>query len=186
MSLKISISGPAGSGKSSIIKGIVEQYWYQTADVGQVFRARAVTKGLTIAEYDKFIEKNPQEDEKMEKDFRNIVLSSDKNIIVSRRMGFYALPKMFTIRLDVSPEEGAKRIFNQHRDKDEKNYKTREETMEANTNRMNRLQKRLIDVYWVDFTDITNYDKIINTNGMSIQDTVDEVMKLIQQYEKSL
>jgi len=36
-------------------------------------RERAVSKGMTIAEYDKVIEKRPEEDVKIDNDFKKIV-----------------------------------------------------------------------------------------------------------------
>jgi len=49
-------------------------------------RARAVKKHMTIAEYDKIIEQHPEEDIKIDDEFKKIVKGSKKNIIVSRRM----------------------------------------------------------------------------------------------------
>jgi hypothetical protein len=41
---------------------------------------------LTIAEYDKLLELNPQEDVEMEEHFKHIVEDTPNDIIVSRRM----------------------------------------------------------------------------------------------------
>ena len=76
-----------------------------TADAGGLYRQRAIAKGLTIAEYDKLTEQNPQEDVEMENDLKQIVENAPGDIIVSRRMGFHLLPSITSIRLDVTPEE---------------------------------------------------------------------------------
>jgi cytidylate kinase len=41
---------------------------------------------MTIAEYDKLVEKHPEEDRALEDEFTKIVKNSKKNIVVSRRM----------------------------------------------------------------------------------------------------
>jgi len=179
MSIKVTISWPAGSGKSSVVKEIVKQREYETADIGSIFRQMAIDRWLTIAEYDKLIEKNPEEDKTIDEWFRKLVEDSNRDIITSRRMGFYCYPKMLTIRLDVSPEEGARRIFKQNRGKQEKKYNNIKETMAANIDRMQRLQKRLLDVYNIDFMDTKNYDHIVNTDNKSFEQVVSKVISII-------
>jgi len=184
MPTKITISWAAGAGKSSVIQYLVKKLGYETADIWQVFRSRALAKKLTIAEYDKLVEKNPEEDKELEKEFTKIVKGSKKNIIVSRRMGFYCLPEIVSIWLDVEPKEWARRVFLQDRGKQEKKYKNVAEAMKANEDRMGRLQKRLLHVYGVDFMDKKNYKKVIKTDGKSIEETAQEVIKAVKEYEK--
>ena len=184
MPIKIAISWAAGAWKSSVIRRIVEEFGYSTSDLWQVMRERAVEKGMTIAEYDKIIEKHPEEDVKIDNDFKKIVKWSKKNIIVSWRMGFHCLPEVLSIRLDVSPKEWARRIFLQNRGKQEKAYKNVGEAMKANKDRMKRLKKRLLKVYWVDFTDKKNYTIVIKTDGQSIEETAQVVIKAAKQFQK--
>jgi len=86
--------------------------------------------------------------------------------------------------LDVSPKEWARRIFLQNRGKQEKAYKNVGEAMKANEDRMKRLKKRLLKVYWVDFTDKKNYTIVIKTDGQSIEETAQVVIKAAKQFQK--
>lgn len=184
MPIKVTISWAAWAWKSSIIQAIVKKLGYETCDIWQVFRARAVKKWLTIAQYDKMVEKNPQEDIELDNDMRKIVKNSKKDTIASRRMWFHCLPEAFSIRLDVQPKEGARRVFLQNRGKQEKKYKNVEETIKANQDRMKRLQKRLLKIYSVDFMDKKNYDKVITTDGKTIEENIDDVLKAIKKFQK--
>ncbi|MFA6256307.1 MAG: AAA family ATPase [Candidatus Absconditabacterales bacterium] len=174
MSLKISVSGLAGSGKSSLVNAIVKKYGMTTADVGQIFRQRAVAKGLTIAEYDTLVASNPQEDVEMDNDFKQVVENCPGDIIVGRRMGFHLLPNIISIRLNVSPEQGAERVFLADRGKQEKKYATVEEALQANQDRMAKLRERLLKLYGVDFTDMSHYMKIIDTTDKSFDQVLEE------------
>lgn len=59
----------------------------ETIDVGRVFfRDRAVARGITVDEYDKIVENDPQEDRNIEEDVRKFMEECPKDIIVSRRM----------------------------------------------------------------------------------------------------
>lgn len=153
-----------------------------TADVWQVFRQRAVAKWMTIAEYDKLVELNPQEDIEMDEDFKKIVENCPWDIIVSWRMGFHLLPNVTSIWLDVSPEEWAQRIFLDYRWKQEKKYTTVEEALQANHDRMEEFKQRFLKLYGVDFTDTAYYTKIIDTTGK----TFDENLKQLDNYITSL
>jgi len=181
---QISISGLAGSWKSSAVNAIVKQLWYQTADVWQIFRKRAVEKWMTISQYDKYIETHPQEDIQMENDFTKLVQNSNKDIIVSRRLSFYKLPSMTSIRLDVSPEVGAQRVFAQDRGKQEPKYQTVQDALIANKQRMERFKNRIMKVYNIDFTNISNYTHIIHTDNKTISQVNQEILDLIQKQPK--
>ncbi|MCX6824826.1 MAG: (d)CMP kinase [candidate division SR1 bacterium] len=184
MSLKISISGPAGSGKSSLIAAIVKKYGMETADVGHIYRQRGIAKGLTISEYDKLVEMHPEEDIEMEREFKQIVENCPGDIIVSWRMGFHLLPNMTSIRLDVSPEEGAKRIFLDDRGKEEKKYTNIEEVIKTDHDRMERFRQRAIKLYGVDFTDTSHYTKVIDTTGRSFDENLEELEEFVKTLRK--
>lgn len=184
MPIKVIISWSAGSWKSSVIQNIVKKLGYETQDIGQIFRAKAIAKGLTINEYDKLVEKNPKEDIELDNEFKKILEESKKDIIVSWRVWFHFLPEAFSIRLDVSPEESGRRIFLQDRGKQEKKYKTISEAMKASQDRMKRVQKRLRNLYGVDFMDKSHYKKIIKTDGKTIEETTQNVINAIEEYKK--
>ncbi|MDD2516418.1 MAG: (d)CMP kinase [Candidatus Gracilibacteria bacterium] len=182
MPLKISISGLAGSGKSSLVKEIVARTGFATADVGQLYRARAFEKGMTITEYDKFIEKNPEEDIAMDNNFKELVENCQKDIIVSWRIGFHFVPDIISIWLDVSPEEGAKRIMlDDGRGGQEKKYSSLEEAIKTNEDRMERVRQRLKLLYGIDFMNKSNYTKVIDTTGKGFEEVLGEVMEYIEE-----
>ena len=181
MSLKISLSWPAGSGKTTLMNAIVAKYGMETTDVGKVFfRDRAIARWLTVAEYDKLVESDPQEDREIEEEVRQFVQNCPKDIIVWWRMWFHIMPEIISIRLDVSPDEWAERIFLQDRGQQEKKYASVQEALEASQNRMERLRQRLLKVYGVDFTDKTQYTKVIDTTGKTFEENFQQLDEYIQ------
>ncbi|NOZ44460.1 MAG: hypothetical protein GXP45_04980 [bacterium] len=56
--------------------------------------------------------------------------------------------------------------------------------MQANAERTERLKKRMLKVYGVDFTDKNNYKHIINTDNMTIHEQADAVEKILQHYQQ--
>ena len=174
MALKISVSWSAWSWKSSLINAIVKKHWMETADVGQIYRQRGIAKWLTIAEYDVLVEANPQEDIEMENHLKQIVENCPWDIIVSRRMWFYLLPGIISVWLDVSPEQWAQRVFLADRWKQEPKYSSVQQALEYSKNRMFKLKQRLLNVYGVDFTDLSHYTKIIDTTDKPFDQVLQE------------
>jgi len=86
--------------------------------------------------------------------------------------------------MDVAPKEGARRIFLQNRGKQEKKYKNVSEAMKASEDRMKRLQKRLLKVYGVDFMDKKNYTVVIKTDGRTMEESTQDVIKAIKEYAR--
>lgn len=185
MPIKVVVSWAAGAWKSSVIQNIVKKLWYEIHDVWQIFRSRAIAKWLTIDEYDKIVEKHPEEDVEMDNDFKDFLEKSKNNCIVSWRMWFHFLPTALSIWLDVNPKEWARRVFLQNRWKQEKKYKDVDEVMKANSDRMTRLQKRMISLYGVDFMNKNNYKVIIKTDGKNIEKTSNEIINIIEEYKKN-
>lgn len=184
MSLKISVSWLAGSWKSSLVNEIVRKYGMETADVGQIYRERAIAKWLTIAEYDKLVEANPEEDVEMDKHLQQIIEDCSGDIIVSWRMWFHLLPNIASVRLAVSPEQWAQRIFLADRWKQENKYTSIQDALKSNQERMFRLKERLLSLYNVDFTDTTNYTKIIDTTDKPFNQVLEEFEDFMKTLKK--
>jgi len=183
MPLKISVSWPAWSWKSAVINAIVKKYWMQTVDVWKTFfRDRAVARWLTVAEYDRIIEDSPEEDREIEEETKQFVENCPWDVIVSRRMWFHILPNITSVWLDVSPEQWAERIFLADRWKQEPKYATVQEALESSQNRMSKLRQRLLNVYGVDFTDVSHYTKVIDTTDKPF----DQVLEEFEEYMKTL
>lgn len=179
MSLKVSISGPAGSGKSTVMSALADIFDAEVADVGQIFRKRAQDAGMTIDEYDAYLESHPGEDEKMDEDFRDLIRGSEKNIIVSWRVGFHFVPELTSIWLDVDPDEGARRVYGDDRSS-EVDYDTLDEVKVANLKRMEDKRQQLQKLYGVDFMDTSNYSLVYDTTGKSPDEVVSDLKAYLE------
>jgi len=181
--IQISLSGPPGSGKSSVMKKLIDVLGAQTADVGQIFRQRAVDAGMTIDEYDRYIEQHPEDDIQMEKDFCAMLSEATDPVVVSWRLAFLfeeELPNLVTIWLDVSENEGARRIYRDDRGNQEKKYLSASDAKETNARRMIGFRNRFEKIYHVDFTDLTHYDIVIDTTEMNQDEVVEEVIEQLR------
>jgi len=153
----------------------------QTIDAWKVFfRDRAVARWLTVGEYDKLVESTPQEDREIDNEMKQFVENCSGDVIVWWRMGFYLMPDITSVRLDVSPEQWAERVFLTDRGKQEKKYNNVDEALKANQERMSKLRERLLNVYHVDFTDKSKYTKVIDTTDKNFDQVLEEFEKFIE------
>jgi cytidylate kinase len=66
------------------------------------------------------------------------------------------------------------------RGKQEKKYATVEDALKANQERMSKLRERLLKVYNVDFTDKSNYTKVIDTTDKNFNQVLKEFEQFIE------
>ena len=176
----ITISGTAGSGKSSVGKKLAEKLNYKHYSNGDFMREIATKRGVTILELNKLSESDASVDKEL--DDRQIKLGKEEdNFIIDSRLGFHFIPNSVKIFLDADIDDRAKRVFNQKRKGIEDN-ESLEDTKQKIQDRLESEKKRYKELYKVDYLDLVHYDLLVDTTGVSVEEVVDEV----REYLKSL
>ncbi len=174
----ISLSGAAGSGKSTVAQMLADRLSWPRYYMGGLRRETAKKRGLTLEEYNKLGESDPATDQEVDYYQRDLGQNQD-NFIIEGRTSWYFIPHSLKIYLDVSPEEGAKRIFKSLQQKNDRNeatgLKTREDVLEANQNRIESDIKRYRQYYNIDVYDHKNYDFYLDTTNL----TFDQVFQAV-------
>jgi predicted cytidylate kinase len=158
MNRKITLSGNAGSGKSTVGKLIAQKLGYEFVSVGDFSRKYAEKEfGLSINEFQGKCKQLPELDDLIDKKFKEHCNKHD-SIVADYRLGFKFVENAFHVLLKVSDEMAFLRIRQSNRkqeDTDLENIKERNRTM----------RQRFIDKYGVDFTDESNYNLVIDTDS---------------------
>lgn len=139
--------------------------------------------GISINEFNKLgeqPERSKEFDGKYEEYQKN--LNPQDDIILEGRMSFYCQPASFKVFLTVSDEEAGKRIMKDHRDTDA--FATLEEAIQATKKRNESDVQRYEKLYGVDFSDMTQFDLVIDTTALSPEQTVDQVVSAFQQFQQ--
>ena len=176
----ITITGKAGSGKSTAAKIIAEKLGYEYISIGEMRRKIADQMGLNIIEFNKLGElpENQHEfDLKYEEYQRSLPV--DSNIVLESRLGFRCQPNSFKIFLSVDDRVAAQRIFEQSRDTD--SYASLEETYETTIRRNNEDIARYQSLYNINYQEPSNFDLFLDTTGKSTDETVDLMINLFNQ-----
>lgn len=106
----ISISGNHGSGKSTVALRLAAKLGWPRYYIGGLRRKAAKKMGLTLAEYNKLGESDPQTDLIVDRYQEKLGKTKD-NFIIEGRTSWYFIPHSLKIYLDVNEKVAAARIF---------------------------------------------------------------------------
>ena len=174
--MKIVLGGKAGSGKSVVAKRLKEIFNLKHYSTGDLMRKIAGEKGYKIEDYMKVVEAeiDKEVDSRTEK-----IGKEEDNFIFDSRLAFHFIPDAIKIFLEVSDEEGARRIFANQRESEAK-AETVEELANRNRDRWETDRQRYIKLYNVDVNNREEYDVLIDTTELSLDEVVDGIRRAVE------
>jgi len=168
----IAISGKAGSGKSTIAKELALELGYKLYSIGDLQRKFADDRNISLEE----LRKLEKIDKSIDIDFDNYQKSlseKEDNFVIESRLSPFFMKKAFKIFLDCDDDERIKRISN-----DPKANRAVEDSKNILRRDIDD-QTRLKELYNFDFLDTKNYDLVIDTTNMKINEIIDYILDKI-------
>ena len=162
----ISISGELASGKSTIIKILMDKLNYTVYRNGEYFRNLAKEKNMSVTEFNEYVEDHPEIDRQIENSAA-LYAKDHNNFIIDARLGWYAVPESFKVYVKVDIDEAARRAFNDENRKETENFKTIKEQKEDIIKRYNLENERYFNLYGIHKEDLSNYDFVIDTTNIT-------------------
>ncbi len=178
MAMIITLSGSPGSGKSSVAKVLAKKLGCRHLSAGGMQRLMGKERGMSIHQWDRYVELHPKIDNMIEQRLLREAKKA-RNAVMDWRLGFHFLPKCPKIFLYVKPSIGAKRIFNAHRSSEAENA-TLQKTKAKMLERDSKLIRRMKKVYGVNYSDQRNYDFVIDTSSLTIEETSAKVFAYLK------
>lgn len=173
----ISITGLPGSGKTTVIKQLSESLGVPWYSVGNLRGKMAEERGMTIDELNSLGETEAFTDKDVD-DYQTKLGESGESFVIDGRLSWHFIPNSFKVFLDVDPDVGAQRIYSAsqkgERD-DEKAYTSVEEVKRHIAERVASDVRRYQKYYGIDFLDRSNYDLVLDTTNL----TIDEKARII-------
>ncbi|MBS3165711.1 AAA family ATPase [Candidatus Woesearchaeota archaeon] len=188
----ITISGTPGSGKSTVAKILLEKLHAERIYVGGIRRELAKKKGMTLVELNQYALSHPETDVDIDKQAAAEALKlekSGKTVIVEGRTQFHFLPRSVKIYIKVDLNEGAKRIWKQLQQKEEKKKRN-----EGEINSLTQMKKELLKreendaqrykkYYGFDHRDKSHYDLILDSTKILPEEVVDKILAYLNKYK---
>jgi len=179
----ISISGAAGSGKSTVGERLAKELGWPRYYMGQIARDLAKKKGLTLAEGNVLSENDPQTDKEIDQ-YQSELGKTEDNFVIEGRTSWYFIPHSLKIYLDVSLEEGARRVFSNLRHNSQRNEdKSLENLEDVKASLLKRGESdrnRYNKYYGIDINDSGHYDLFLDATELSQEDEYQAVYKFVQ------
>ncbi|HLG23734.1 MAG TPA: cytidylate kinase family protein [Candidatus Nanoarchaeia archaeon] len=176
----ITVSGKAGSGKSTIAKILAKKLKLRHYSIGDLMREMAKEKKITLLELNKIAEKDESIDFELDEKLKELGKKSDNFIVDGRLTAFFIPNADLRIFLDADDKTRATRILKNKR-KDEKNLNLAD-TMKNIQKREESEKIRYLRYYGADYTDKKLYNKIIDTSKLAPE----QIVRLICDAKKIL
>ncbi len=166
----ITISGTAGSGKSTAAKMLAAKLGLKHYSVGDLMRQMAKEQGITVLELNKRAEKDKAIDKELDR--RQIAMGkTEDNFVIDGRLTAHFIPHAtLKVFLDAKQNVRAQRILKDRRALEDNT--TLLETMKNMAAREASEKKRYRKYYGVDYTDTKGYDCVIDTTFQKPEEVV--------------
>ena len=173
----LTVSGPAGSGKSTTAAGLAETLGLEHVSGGDIFRDLADERGYTPVEFNELAEEDEQIDRDLDRRLYEIARDRDGVVLESRLAGWLADDNAdFRLWLDAPTDVRAARIA-------DREGKAVERAHEETLRRERSERKRYHDYYAIDIDDLSIYDLVVNTARWTADDVLALLTSAVERYD---
>ncbi|MBQ6547538.1 MAG: AAA family ATPase [Candidatus Methanomethylophilaceae archaeon] len=174
--MRLTISGPPGSGKTTACNKLSEILGLKAVVFGKIFRELAAEKHLSLLEFGELAEKDPSIDAAIDARIVEIARQNE-DIILESRLSAYMLSRnsipAFKIYLGASPEVRMSRIG-------VREGQSLEDAKKETVERQASEAKRYMMYYNIDINDMSVYDLVVNTDDLDPNGVIDTILKAIE------
>ena len=184
---RITITGDPGSGKTTFARNVSARTGYELETTGNVFRAIAKERGISVADVNAQAEIEKEIDAKV--DDYLIGLNNDRrNLVLDSRMAWHFLNQSLKIRLTVDLDVAAERIFGDDERGDDaaENFADMDMAIKEVERRRASEIKRYKTLYGVNIGDDSNFDLVINTSQMTQEEVMGAFDAAFEMYKKRI
>jgi cytidylate kinase len=172
---RITITGDPGSGKTTFARNVAERTGFKLITTGNMFRALAKKKGITVADLNELAETQKEIDREVD-DYIRSLNNEPENLVLDSRMAWHFIHNALKVRLTIDQEVAVERIYN---DKErarswDDHFPDLETAMKEIQRRKDSEVNRYRSLYGVDIGDDNNFDLVINTSHKSQEDVLEE------------
>jgi cytidylate kinase len=169
--LIITISGPPGSGKSTLSKLLSAKLDMELISMGDIFRKQASERCMSLEEFGMLAERDERIDRELDDEQKRIAEEKDKIILEGRLSGFLVNADL-KVWLKAPLEVRAERIA-------QREGKSAAKAMAEASEREECERERYIKYYNIDIRDLSVYDLVIDSSRWKPEEISEIVLKAI-------
>ncbi|MBA1341304.1 MAG: Cytidylate kinase [ANME-2 cluster archaeon] len=168
----ITVSGPPGSGKSTLSRAIAEDFNLKLVSSGDVFRAMAKENGVDLEKFGHMAEADPAIDKEIDR--RQVELSKTKgDFLFEGRLSGWLIDADLKIMLKTDVEVRARRIAGRENI-------SLQQAMDETMVRQESEAKRYSEYYDIDISDLTQCDLVIESSVWNQEATANVAITAIE------
>jgi cytidylate kinase len=172
----LTVSGPAGSGKSTTAAGLAEALDLEHVSGGDIFRSLAAERGYSPVEFNELAEEDGRIDRDLDRRLYEIARDRDGVVLESRLAGWLAPNADFRLWLDAPIDVRAARIA-------DREGKPVERAREETRRRERSERRRYADYYDIAIDDLSIYDLVVNTARWTAPAVLTVLTTAVERYD---
>ena len=155
--MRITVSGPPGSGTTTLAKALSSRFDLEYVSSGDVFRSMARERDMSLAEFGRVAEEDPEIDREIDERQAEIARENDDIVLEGRLSGWMAEEADMRVWLDAPLDVRAERVA-------EREEQTVEEARVEIEEREASESKRYQEIHGIDIDDLSVYDLVVDTS----------------------
>ena len=173
----LTVSGPAGSGKSTTAAALADALGYEHVSGGDVFRELAEERGMSLEELNALAEEDDSIDRDLDRRLRETAETREEIVLESRLSGWMAAEHAdLRIWLDAPLDVRAERIA-------AREEKPIDQAREETVTRAESEALRYREYYDIDIDDLSIYDLALNTARWGPAETTELLVAVAESYD---
>jgi len=176
--MRVTISGPPGSGKTTVAEIVSESLNTQLILTGKIFREQAKEAEMDVNDYNRLAEGDRSIDQKLDEEIVRLARGSDEIVIEGRLAGHMlrrADIESFRVFVNALAEVRARRIS-------EREGTDWKEELRDLLSREKSESRRYKEFYEIDIGDMSIYDLVVDSSDISAEEVarivIDELEKM--------
>jgi len=178
--MRVTISGPPGSGKTTVARAVAKKLGLNLILTGQVFREQAKQARMDVLSYNNLAEKDRSIDEKLDDEIIRLAMKSD-NVLVEGRLAGHLFQRRnipaFRVCVTATVRIRAERIASRE-------GTTAEREMEKLIKREISEKGRYLSFYGIDIEDISVFDLVVDSGDISANEVAEFVAAEVRKMQR--
>jgi len=170
--LILTISGPPGSGKSTLSKAVSVRLGMELVSMGDIFRKLAENRCMSLEEFGSLARCDEDIDRKLDDEQKKIAKEKD-NIVLEGRLSGFLVDAHLKVWLKAPVEVRAERIA-------KRENKSVSIAMAQTSEREQCERERYLNYYNIDIKDLSVYDLVIDSSKWSPEELTEIVVKAVE------